>query len=85
MVLLAVFNDGAMIALAKDRVTPSRTPNRWNLTAIFVEGLPLSPLPHAARDTRKLNETWSAMIAQFQPCLRSMNWHAVWSKGVKIQ
>ena len=38
IVLLAVFNDGAMIALSKDRVTASRTPNRWDLTAIFVQG-----------------------------------------------
>ncbi len=28
IVLLAVFNDGAMIALSKDRVIPSQTPNR---------------------------------------------------------
>ena len=38
IVLLAVFNDGAMIALSKDRVTPSRTPNRWDLPAIFGQG-----------------------------------------------
>ena len=38
IVLLAVFNDGAMIALSKDRVTASRTPNRWDLPAIFVQG-----------------------------------------------
>lgn len=38
VVLMAVFNDGAMIALSKDRVTPSRTPNRWNLPVIFGEG-----------------------------------------------
>ena len=38
IVLLAVFNDGAMIALSKDRVTPSRTPNTWNLTNIFITG-----------------------------------------------
>ncbi|KAK9868410.1 hypothetical protein WJX84_005277 [Apatococcus fuscideae] len=39
IVLLAVFNDGAMIALSKDRVTPSRTPNTWNLTNIFITGI----------------------------------------------
>ncbi|KAK9833068.1 hypothetical protein WJX74_006281 [Apatococcus lobatus] len=39
IVLLAVFNDGAMIALSKDRVTPSRTPNTWNLTNIFLTGI----------------------------------------------
>lgn len=38
IVLLAVFNDGAMIALSKDNVTPSRLPNRWNLWSIFVSG-----------------------------------------------
>ena len=45
VVLLAVFNDGAMIALAKDRVQPSRAPNRWNLTTIFLEGPHRSLLP----------------------------------------
>ncbi|KAL4418761.1 hypothetical protein ABPG77_005772 [Micractinium sp. CCAP 211/92] len=39
IVLLAVFNDGAMIALSKDTVTPSRLPNRWNLTSIFLDGI----------------------------------------------
>ena len=37
--LLAVFNDGAMIALSKDKVTPSRIPNRWNLNSIFITGI----------------------------------------------
>jgi len=37
-VLLAVFNDGAMIALSKDTVTPSALPNRWDLTSIFLAG-----------------------------------------------
>lgn len=39
IVLLAVFNDGAMIALSKDRVTPSHVPNRWNLFSIFITGI----------------------------------------------
>lgn len=39
IVLLAVFNDGAMIALSKDRVVPSHVPNRWNLYSIFVTGI----------------------------------------------
>ncbi|EFN55631.1 hypothetical protein CHLNCDRAFT_133797 [Chlorella variabilis] len=39
IVLLAVFNDGAMIALSKDTVTPSRLPNRWNLNSIFLSGI----------------------------------------------
>jgi H+-transporting ATPase len=34
-----VFNDGAMIALAKDRVEPSRQPNAWNLRNIFCMGI----------------------------------------------
>lgn len=39
IVLLAVFNDGAMIALSKDKVTPSPVPNRWNLYSIFISGI----------------------------------------------
>ena len=38
--LLAVFNDGAMIALSKDRVVASRMPNSWHLGAIFGQGVP---------------------------------------------
>ncbi len=38
IVLLAVFNDGAMIALSKDRVVASRMPNSWHLGAIFGQG-----------------------------------------------
>ena len=40
IVLLAVFNDGAMIALSKDRVVASRMPNSWHLGAIFGQGMP---------------------------------------------
>lgn len=39
IVILAVFNDGAMIALAKDRVVPSKLPNSWNLKNIFLMGI----------------------------------------------
>ncbi|KAK9838144.1 hypothetical protein WJX81_003766 [Elliptochloris bilobata] len=39
IVLLAVFNDGAMIALSKDRVVASRMPNSWHLGAIFGQGI----------------------------------------------
>jgi len=39
IVLLAVFNDGAMIALSKDKVTASRMPNVWNLRNIFISGI----------------------------------------------
>ena len=39
IVLLAVFNDGAMIALAKDRVLPSELPNVWRLQNIFITGI----------------------------------------------
>ncbi len=37
--ILAVFNDGAMIALAKDRVVPSKLPNAWDLKNIFIMGI----------------------------------------------
>jgi H+-transporting ATPase len=39
IVLLAVFNDGAMIALSKDKVVASRLPNHWNLKSIFITGI----------------------------------------------
>jgi len=39
IVILAVMNDGAMIALSKDRVTPSPTPNCWRLRDIFITGI----------------------------------------------
>eukprot|EP00879_Flechtneria_rotunda_P000106 GHRR01000160.1.p1 GENE.GHRR01000160.1~~GHRR01000160.1.p1 ORF type:complete len:747 (+),score=230.67 GHRR01000160.1:4862-7102(+) len=39
IVLLAVFNDGAMIALSKDKVTPSPTPNAWRLRDVFIVGI----------------------------------------------
>ncbi|KAK9802623.1 hypothetical protein WJX73_006394 [Symbiochloris irregularis] len=39
IVLLAVFNDGAMIALSKDRVRASPLPDTWSLRNIFVSGI----------------------------------------------
>nr|QEH60479.1 H+-translocating ATPase P-type [Dunaliella maritima] len=39
IVIMAVFNDGAMIALSKDRVVASKTPNSWNITNIFIMGM----------------------------------------------
>ncbi len=39
IVLLAVFNDGAMIALSKDTVTASRVPNKWDLYSVFISGI----------------------------------------------
>ena len=50
IVLLAVFNDGAMIALSKDRVIASPVPNHWDLKSIFIVGklpalLPSEGLP----------------------------------------
>eukprot|EP01134_Creolimax_fragrantissima_P006885 CFRG6885T1 len=39
IVLLAIFNDGAMISLSKDRVSPSRNPDAWFLRSIFIYGL----------------------------------------------
>ena len=48
IVLLAVFNDGAMIALSKDRVVASPVPNHWDLRSIFIVGerSRLCPLQH---------------------------------------
>jgi H+-transporting ATPase len=39
IVIMAVFNDGAMIALSKDKVVASKLPNAWNLTNIFIMGI----------------------------------------------
>lgn len=39
IVIMALFNDGAMIALSKDRVVASKMPNSWNITNIFVMGM----------------------------------------------
>lgn len=39
IVILAVFNDGAMIALSKDKVVASNLPNAWNLKNIFIMGI----------------------------------------------
>ena len=47
--LLAVFNDGAMIALSKDRVVASRMPNSWHLGAIFGQGAPSNPKTRCPR------------------------------------
>lgn len=38
IVLLAIFNDGAMIALSKDRVTASQNPDAWFLSKVFTSG-----------------------------------------------
>ena len=46
-----MFNDGAMIALSKDRVIASPVPNHWNLRNIFISGAAArgnpSPAVHA--------------------------------------
>eukprot|EP01134_Creolimax_fragrantissima_P008142 CFRG8142T1 len=39
IVLLAIFNDGAMISLSKDRVTPNQSPDAWFLSKLFIAGL----------------------------------------------
>jgi H+-transporting ATPase len=39
VVIMAVFNDIAMIALSKDRVVPSTSPSTWKLKSIFFQGL----------------------------------------------
>lgn len=49
IVLLAVFNDGAMIALSKDRVRASPLPDVWNLRNIFLSGEHCSAILQAAR------------------------------------
>lgn len=46
IVMLAVFNDGAMIALSKDRVISSPVPNHWNLRNIFIIGAHLVNVPY---------------------------------------
>uniref|UniRef100_A0A061RTM6 Plasma membrane ATPase n=1 Tax=Tetraselmis sp. GSL018 TaxID=582737 RepID=A0A061RTM6_9CHLO len=38
IVMLAIFNDGAMIALSKDRVTASQSPDAWFLSKVFGAG-----------------------------------------------
>merc|ERR1719231_2162173 len=38
IVLLAIFNDGAMIALSKDNVKPSQNPDAWFLNKVFSAG-----------------------------------------------
>jgi len=38
IVLLAIFNDGAMIALSKDNVKPSQNPDAWFLNKVFTAG-----------------------------------------------
>ena len=38
IVLLAIFNDGAMIALSKDRVVASQNPDAWFLSKVFTAG-----------------------------------------------
>jgi len=34
-VLLAIFNDGSMLTISKDKVKPSKEPEHWNLLEIF--------------------------------------------------
>lgn len=36
ILILAILNDGTILTISKDRVKPSRHPNCWNLTEIFV-------------------------------------------------
>eukprot|EP00184_Porphyridium_aerugineum_P000100 CAMPEP_0184708258 /NCGR_PEP_ID=MMETSP0313-20130426/37684_1 /TAXON_ID=2792 /ORGANISM="Porphyridium aerugineum, Strain SAG 1380-2" /LENGTH=1010 /DNA_ID=CAMNT_0027169843 /DNA_START=931 /DNA_END=3963 /DNA_ORIENTATION=+ len=39
IVMLAIFNDGAMIALSKDNVKYSPLPDQWKLSKIFIAGI----------------------------------------------
>ena len=62
IVLLAVFNDGAMIALSKDKVVPSPVPNRWNLFSIFIQG------EHVVNQASSV-VCWQASNVGLQSCL----------------
>ncbi len=62
IVLLAVFNDGAMIALSKDRVIASPVPNHWDLKSIFIVGESLLLLHSAINPGQALHtapSSWS--------------------------
>jgi H+-transporting ATPase len=39
VLIMAVFNDGTMMTIAKDRVQPSPEPNRWRLQRIFISAI----------------------------------------------
>lgn len=78
IVLLAVFNDGAMIALSKDNVTPSRLPNRWNLWSIFVSGEAAAvPLP-AVRPLCAGAIVMPVRCAPWQTHQQASNWVMPW-------
>lgn len=62
IVIMAVFNDGAMIALSKDKVVASRTPNSWNLNNIFIMG--------AIYGLYLTLSSWALYQVCVAPCLR---------------
>eukprot|EP01114_Cavostelium_apophysatum_P014674 TRINITY_DN3862_c0_g1_i2.p1 TRINITY_DN3862_c0_g1~~TRINITY_DN3862_c0_g1_i2.p1 ORF type:complete len:963 (+),score=248.36 TRINITY_DN3862_c0_g1_i2:180-3068(+) len=37
IVILAIANDGSMLTIAKDKVSPSETPDKWKLGHLFIE------------------------------------------------
>lgn len=39
VLIMAVFNDGTMMTIAKDRVEPSPEPNKWRLKRIFISAI----------------------------------------------
>ena len=59
VVLLAVFNDGAMIALSKDRVRASALPDAWNLRNIFISG-----------EARAALQPWEQGVSLMTACQR---------------
>lgn len=65
IVLLAVFNDGAMIALSKDRVHASPLPDTWSLRNIFVSGGALVLGPVSAPGLSLLVENTCIVLQQF--------------------
>ncbi|KAL3688996.1 hypothetical protein R1sor_015305 [Riccia sorocarpa] len=38
ILVIAILNDGTIMTIAKDIVTPSRTPDSWKLTELFIQG-----------------------------------------------
>jgi H+-transporting ATPase len=40
-VILAIFNDGSMMTISKDRVKPNQKPDKWRLSEIFITAISL--------------------------------------------
>jgi len=39
IVILAILNDGCMISISRDRVSPSETPDKWNPWSVFLSAI----------------------------------------------